>query len=1075
MLRRCFVILALATVFTPLLTANDKPADPAADSLFKGITFRSIGPAAGGRICRVAGVPGDPLVYYAATASGGVWKSTDGGIKWKPIFDDQPVSSTGSIAVAPSAPYTVYVGAGEANIRGNVQAGNGIYKSTDGGKTWAHVWKQVGQIGTITVHPTNPDICFAAVLGHAFGPNGERGVYRTLDGGKTWKQVLFKDRDTGASDVCFDPSNPTIVFAGLWQARRRPWELTSGGPGSGLYVSRDGGDTWTQLGPFPRDKYEEKTPGKGLPEGPWGKVGVAVAPSDGDRVYAVIEAEDGGLYRSDDGGQTWSLASGDRKLRQRAWYYSTITVDPKNADVVWCPQVQMLRSIDGGHSFGMVTGMYHGDNHDMWIDPQNPRRMIIGNDGGVNLSTNGGRTWFAPPLPISQFYHINVDTRTPYHISGTMQDIGCAAGPSNSLNFAGIRLADWYSVGGGETGYTLHDPKDPNIVYAGEYAGIITRYDHRLRQARNVSIYPDNPSGHGAEDMKYRFRWPAPIAGSPHDPKAIYHAGNVLFKSTDGGQTWATLSPDLTRNDKSKQKWSGGPITGDNTTAEFYCTISAVAESPKRKDLIWVGSDDGLLHLTRDGGKSWANLTDKLPPFPEWGTIKMIEPSRFDAGTAYVVIDAHLLDDTHPYLFRTNDYGQTWQVMSDGLPQDIYLHAVREDPAKQGLLLLGTERGVNYSTDGGVTWHPLKLNLPTVAIHDMVVKDNDLILGTNGRSIWVLDDLSPLRALTAEIKDRGAHLFEPEPAVRWAYHGPITGHDYAAGENPPVGAVLHYYLKKKPKDAMRLEIRDARDNLVTTLIPKKEEKKSKEGAEDDDDEVDDGRRPVLPAEPGVHRVAWPLTHDGAKPIKKALVDMGDPTAGIQVNPGTYTLKLVVDGESLTTKLLVKPDPRAKVSANDLEAQQQFAMTLRSDLNTLSATVERLRLVRKQLADRNQLLNDVEKAKPLVAKSKKLIETLDALEGRLHNPKAQITYDILAMKGGAKLYSRLSLLYALAIDAAGAPTQGMRDVYADLEKELKECTQAWADVVKKDLPAMNRTAKRNDWPVIFVPPMKEAKP
>ncbi|HET9226765.1 MAG TPA: glycosyl hydrolase, partial [Thermoanaerobaculia bacterium] len=616
----------------------------------EGLKYRAIGPAWGGRVSRAQGVPGDPLIYYAATASGGVWKSSDGGFNWRPVFDEQPISSIGSIAVAPFDPNVVYVGSGEANIRGNVAAGNGIYKSTDAGKTWTHVWKQEGQIGTMAVHPRNPDIAFAAVLGHAFGPNPERGIYRTRNGGRTWEQVLKKDQDTGASDVAIDPSNPNVVFAGLWQARRRPWEMTSGGPGSGLWVSRDGGDNWTQL----------KAGEKGLPEGIWGKIGVAVAPSDGRRVYALIEAEKGGLFRSDDGGESWSLATRSRELRQRAWYYTTVTVNPGNPDEVWVPNVPMLKSIDGGKTFKQLS-LAHGDHHDLWIDPKNPKRMIGATDGGVDVSIDGGESWNAAVLPLGQFYHITVDNRVPFRVSGALQDIGTAQGPSNSLNARGITNADWYGVGGGEAGWVESDPSDPNIVYAGEYLGIMTRYDHRTGEARNVSAWPDNPSGWAGKDMVYRFQWTAPIHISPHDPKTVYHGANVLFRTRDGGQSWEVISPDLTRDDESKQQWSGGPITGDNTGVETYCTIFVVAESPKEKGLIWAGSDDGLVHLTRDGGGKWENLTKNIPGIPDWGTVSMIEPSRFDAGTAYLVVDAHRLDDMRPYLWKTSDYGKSWK------------------------------------------------------------------------------------------------------------------------------------------------------------------------------------------------------------------------------------------------------------------------------------------------------------------------------------------------------------------------------------------------------------------------------
>ncbi|HEX9426907.1 MAG TPA: glycosyl hydrolase, partial [Candidatus Polarisedimenticolia bacterium] len=750
------VLLLSLTVSAPALRAAEEAEAPSkGPAELKGMTFRLVGPHVGGRVARVAGVPGNPLVAYAATASGGVWKTDDGGVKWKPIFDDQPVASIGSIAVAPSNPAVIYVGSGEANIRGNVAAGNGIYKSTDGGKTWAQVLKQEGQIGSIVVHPSNPDIAFAALLGHAFGPNPERGVYRTKDGGKSWQQVLKKDADTGASDVCIDPSNPNILFAGLWQARRRPWEMTSGGPGSGLYLSRDGGDSWTQL------------TGKGLPEGIWGKVGVAVAPSDSRRVYALIEAEKGGLFRSDDGGDSWELASGHHGLRQRAWYYTTLTVDPGNPDVVWFPQVSLLRSIDGGRTIKQVKGPHHGDHHDIWIDPRNVRRVIDGNDGGIDLSWNGGESWATPPLPIGQFYHVAADNSVPYRVSGAMQDIGTASGPSNSLDAGGIAPGHWHGVGGGEAGFTVPDPSDPNIVYAGEYFGVITRYDHRTGLTRNVSIYPDNWSGHGAEADRIRFQWTAPIAISPHDPKVIYHAGNILFRTGDGGQTWAAISPDLTRNDRSKQKWSGGPITGDNTGVEWYCTIFAVAESPRQKGLIWAGTDDGLVQMTRDGGEHWTNLTPNVKGIPDWGTVSLIEPSPFDAGTAYLVVDAHRLDDMRPYLWKTADYGKSWKSLTAGLPAGIPLHAVREDPKHRGLLYLGTERGVSFSRDDGATWQTLGLNLPTVAVHDLVVKDNDLVLGTHGRGIWILDDLTPIRDWSKEIAGRPVHLFAPAPAIRW--------------------------------------------------------------------------------------------------------------------------------------------------------------------------------------------------------------------------------------------------------------------------------------------------------------------
>jgi len=1042
----------------PASKSAAQPAGPAGLQDPPGIgalKYRSIGPAWGGRVARSTGVPGDPRIYYAATASGGVWKSEDGGLSWKSVFDDQPISSIGSIAVAPSNPNVVYVGSGEANIRGNVAAGNGIYKSTDGGKTWSHVWKQEGQIGTMAVDPRNADVAFAAVLGHAFGPNPERGVYRTADGGKTWKQVLKKDADTGASDVALDPSNPQIVFAGLWQARRRPWELTSGGPGSGLYVSRDGGDTWKQL------------TGNGLPEGTWGKIGVAVAPSDGRRVYALIEAEKGGLYRSDDGGENWSLASGSREVRQRAWYYSTLAVNPANPDEIWFPQVPLLKSIDGGKTLQHVQGTHHGDMHDAWIDPKNPKRIIVSNDGGVDISFNGGESWFAPPLPIGQFYHVSVDTRVPFHVAGALQDIGTAQGPSNSLGSGGIRNTDWHRVGGGEAGWVVSDPTDPNIVYAGEYLGYISRYDHRTGDSRNVSPWPDNPSGWAAEKMAYRFQWTAPIAVSPHDPKTLYYGGNVVFRTRDGGQTWTALSGDLTRNDKSKQQWSGGPITGDNTGVETYDTVFVLAESPVQKGAIWAGSDDGLIHVSRDDGATWTNVTSNIPGIPEWGTVSMIEPSHFDAGTAYLTVDAHRLDDTKPYIWKTADFGRTWKRLEKGLPSDIYLHSVREDPTAKGTLYLGTERGVAFSTDDGATWRSLKLNLPTVAVHDLQVKDNSLVLATHGRSMWIFDDLPLGRALSPQATGAGPHLFAAPDAVRWSVAR--TQRDLFRGANPPAGAVFYYWLKdeiKGPDRDITLDILDAKGTVVNTLSSKpKELTGSTEYAEDEKEALE---AYTAPKKAGVQRAVWDLTWAGAEMIPNAKLDSGYPLIGPMALPGTYTARLTVDGKTQQVPFKILPDPRATASPQDMEEQLRFSLQVRDEVTRLTRTVLKLQSVRKQLANRNDLLKGNAQADALVKSSQDLITKLDDLEARMHNPKAEITYDVLAMKGGAKLYSRLAPLFDTANSGSGAPTQGMRQVLAAQSKELDGYTAELQGLLDKDLAALNQTAGQLGVPTIYIP-------
>jgi photosystem II stability/assembly factor-like uncharacterized protein len=1059
---RLSVALVLLLLAAPALAAPPKkPADSPANQgglqdppELKSLKYRSIGPAWGGRVSRVAGVPGDPSVYYAATASGGVWKSADGGLSWKPIFDEQPISSIGSIAVAPSDPNVVYVGSGEANIRGNVAAGNGIYKSVDAGKTWTHVWKQEGQIGQMVVHPTNPDVAFAAVLGKAFGPNPERGIYRTTDGGKSWQQVLKKDADTGASAVTFDPSNPQVLFAGLWQARRRPWELTSGGPGSGLYVSRDGGDTWKQL------------TGNGLPEGIWGKIGIAVAPSDSRRVYALIEAEKGGLFRSDDGGENWTLASGNRELRQRAWYYSTLTVSPANPDEIWFPQVPLIKTIDGGKTLTHVEGAPHGDHHDIWIDPKNAKRLIGADDGGVYISINGGETFLNPALPIGQFYHVSADTRVPFRVAGAMQDIGTAQGPSNSLGGAGIRNTDWYRVGGGEAGWVVSDPADPNVVYAGEYLGYLSRYDFRTGESRNVSPWPENPSGHGGEDMRYRFQWTAPIAVSPHDPKVVYYGGNVVFRTADGGQTWQVISPDLTRNDKSKQKWSGGPITGDNTGVETYCTVFVIAESPRQKGLIWAGSDDGLVHVTEDGGKNWRNITANIPGLPEWGTVDMIEPSPHDADTAYLVVDAHRLDDDRPYLWKTADRGRTWKRIDGGLPRDIYLHSVREDPARRGFLYVATERGVAFSPGDGGTWRSLDLNLPTVAVHDLVVKDDSLVLATHGRSIWILDDLAVVRdPVPAQAKTSGVYLYPPPEAIRWARWARRPG-DTFSGQNPPNGALIYYWLDKEPKGDLTLEVLDSAGTVVRTLSSKPPEPTG--SSEYVEEERKGLAELALPKKEGVQRAVWDLGWQGAEMIPGGILDAGYPAFGPRALPGKYTLRLTVDGKMVTAPLTVKPDPRLPVAEADLDEQLRLALQVRDAITRLTRDVVRLRTVKRQLAERNELLAKDDKAKPLVDSSKQLIAKLDEVEGRLHNPKAQVTYDVLAMQGGSKLYSRLAPFQDWVTEGDGPPTQGAKEVFAGQLKELEGYESELSSLLDKDLPALNQTATQLGVPVVWVP-------
>jgi photosystem II stability/assembly factor-like uncharacterized protein len=1077
------LLLILATLAPPARAGADESRD--GTDVFKRLKYRLVGPSVGGRVSRACGIPGDPTTYYAACSMGGVWKSTDGGHSWKPIMDDQPVSSIGSIAVAPSDPSVVYVGSGEANIRGNVEQGNGIYKSVDAGKTWKHVWKALGQIGTLIVHPKDPDVAYAAVFGKAFGPSEDRGVYRTTDGGKTWQRVLYVDKDTGASDVCLDPKAPKVLFAGTWQARRFPWGLTSGGPGSGLYVSRDGGDSWTQLVAPPLADDEEagkpapdgKKYAKGLPRGTWGKVAVQVAPTDGRRVYALIEADKGGLFRSDDGGDTWKLVNDHRALRQRAWYFTHLTVDPTNPDVVWVPQVPLLRSIDGGYTFHRPPepGPHHGDHHDLWVDPANPKRIVSSNDGGVDISHNGGETWFAPPLPICQLYHVDVDNARPYHVLCTMQDIGTGRGPSNSLNKSGIRLSDWHVVGGGEAGHIVADPSDDDVVYAGEYGGYLSRYDHRTRQHRSIGAYPFNPSGLGAEDLKYRFQWTAPILVSPHDPKAVYHAGNVLFRTRDGGQTWDKVSPDLTRDDRSKQKRSGGPITGDNTGAEVYCTIFAVAESPAEKGVLWAGSDDGLVHVSRDDGKNWANVTANIKGLPEWGTVRCIEPSPSDAGTAYVVVDAHRLDDTKPYLWKTDDFGKTWKNLAEKLPQDVYLHVVRRDPKKGRLLYLGTETGVRYSADDGATWRPLQLNLPTVAVTDMKVKGDDLVIGTNGRSAWILDDLTPVREMSDEVAQADVHLFSVQPAVQWHVSRKLDEKFFGKGfENPPPGALVTYHLKKGTRREVRLDIFDDKGVKVRTLTSKEEDPPLRP-VPDEGDYSKPRPKPVrLSAEPGLQRVFWDLRHEGAELIKSAKIDSGYPEVGPLVLPGKYTLKLTAEGKTVTREVEVRPDPRSRLPREALAEQAALALKARDDINRLTRIVTRLHSLKEQIEGRAGLLKENNGAEGLLKDDKAVLARLGALEEKLHNPRAKITYDILAQPGGAKLYSQLAFVLEQLKAGEGAPTQGVKEQYDEQSQRLDDCEKEWKQLLDRDVARLNEAAKGLKVPALIVPQVEAGR-
>jgi photosystem II stability/assembly factor-like uncharacterized protein len=1011
----------------------------------QGMKYRLIGPFRGGRSLTAAGVPGDPNIYYFGSTGGGVWKSTDGAITWKPVFDKEKSSAIGSIAIANSDPNIIYAGTGEACIRGNAAQGDGIYKSVDAGKSWKNVGlKDSRAVGKLIIHPTNPDIVFVAALGHPYGPNPERGIFRTLDGGKAWQKVLFVDENTGGVDVTFDPHNPHILFASMWQVRRQPWTLTSGGPGSGLYRSTDGGDTWKKLDD------------EGLPEGPYGKIGVAVA-ANSTRVWALIEAKQGGLYRSDDGGDTWQLINPDDRFTQRAWYYMHIVADPRDANTVYILNVDFHRSTDGGHTFNKIK-LPHGDNHGLWIDPLNPKRMIQSDDGGATVTLDGGDHWTPENnQPTAQFYHVIADTRFPYYLYGSQQD-NSSVGISSRGSEGNIDRQDWYPVGGGEAGYIAPDPRDPLVVYAGDYQGQLTRFDKHTGQLRNITVQPVISDGKGAAGLDHRFQWTAPLLISPHDPDTLYHAGERIFKTTDGGSHWEAISPDLTRNDKSKQQPSGGAITIDDTGTEYYDTVFAVAESPIEKGLIWAGSDDGLIHVTRDGGKNWTDITPPAAIFPEWSKISQIDASPRDAGTAWIAVDRHANDDIKPYIYATADYGKTWKKIVNGIPDGSFVRAVREDPKRKGLLFAATETGVFVSKDAGATWASLQLNLPTVPVHDLVVKDNDLLLATHGRSFWILDDITPLRAATPESDKADFWLYPPATALR--VHMPSSEPSSTAGENPPSGAIIYAYTKAKPKDA-KLEILDAAGKVIRTYSSAV----TKETDEQLDPE-DEKPKKQLELKAGLNRMVWDLRYESAPNIPNYyLYSYEDGAKGPLAVPGRYQARLTVDGRTLTAPVEVQLDPRLKVPPEDLEKQFTTMIEIRDQLTRVYRVANQVIDLRAQLADMKKRV-DAEKAKPLLVEAQALDEKLGALQDRLINLNVRANED--SLKYGMGEDGSLAILSMIVGgDADAAPTESAIAQLAKVKAEVDGYTNRWTSLVTNDLPKVQQAAERQNLHVLIL--------
>lgn len=1041
MARTVAVMLAL---WIPLGALAAEATDP-----LKGLGYRQIGPNINGRVTQASGVEGDPYTWYLAAAQGGVWKSSDGGHHWDPIFDEMPSQSVGALAVAPSDPNVIYVGGGEGNIRGNVQPGAGLFVSTDAGRTWQHTLKLRAAIGQIAVDPDNSDVAYAAVLGSPFKAGKERGIYRTQDSGQTWDAVLTVDADTGASDVSIDVNNPRIVWAGTWQTRRTPWGLHSGGAGSGLWRSTDGGSTWTRW----------KAGEHGLPKGDWGKVGVAVSPADGDRIYALIEAEDGGLYRSDDGGQQFTRVNDHWALRQRAWYYSTITADPDDPDIAWFPQVRMLRTRDGGKTLEVVEGFAHGDHHDVWIDPSDSNRVIAAHDGGVDLSVDGGGHWHNPALPLGQFYNIDVDQRVPYHVGGTLQDMGTASGPALSLAGDGSALADWRYVGGGEAGDFRYDLEIPGLVYAGEYGGYLSRYAEGSGQYRNISAKPENPSGIPPKEQAQRFQWTAPIELSPHDPATIYHGANVLYRSRDRGETWTAISGDLTRNDKSKQEWSGGPITGDNTGVEIYGTLFAIDESPLTRGEIWTGSDDGLIHVSRDDGASFTPVTPK--DLPADATIESLRASRHQAGRVYAVAHRYRLGDDRPFVYVSEDYGQRWRSLTATLPADMPTFSIVEDEQDPRTLYLGAERALYVSTDGGAHWREVQLNLPRVAVTDLEAAHGDLIIGTRGRVMWAFDQVSLLKQALAR-EGESAWLAPTARGTRWRQEGRWSESD--GSSNPPYGALISYYLPKAVEGELTLRILGADGLLVRVLSSKP---LPPDGVVGDADGPSEAPKPALETSAGWHRVSWDLRHQGAQ-LLEAKIDAGAPNVGPLAVPGQYRAELNGAGATLSTTIDVLADPRSPADAAALQANLDFGLQLRGELDRTHAGIEWLRAARAQASDLRKRLGEEARYSAVVQACEAVIADADRIEGQLHNPEAKVVYDILRGPRGARLYSQLAPLYSWSQDSDLAPTAAMRERHAALAAELAEREAAIAAMHQGSIQTLEAAVTAAALPRLILP-------
>ncbi len=1003
----------------------------AQDPIVKAQNFRLVGPFRGGRAAAGVGSYSESNTFYMGSTGGGVWKTTDAGTNWKNISDGYFGGTIGAIAIAPSNESIVYVGEGENSMRGNVSEGlEGLWKSTDDGKSWKNMGlKEARHIVRLIVHPKNPDIVWAAVMGHLFGPNENRGVFKSTDGGATWKKVLYVNPQTGASDLIIDPSNPDVLYAGTWQLLRTPYSLESGGEGSSMYKSTDGGETWTNI-----------KNNKGLPKGVWGIVGIGIAKSNTDKLYALVENKDGGLFMSDDAGKTWELVTNDNNIRQRAWYYSKVFIDPTDENKIYCPNVNFMVSSDGGKTFkGVATP--HGDHHDLWIDPKNPKRMIVLDDGGAQVSLDGAKSWSTVNnQPTVQTYRLSTDNSFPYRILGAQQD-NSAYRIKSSTYGAFIGESDFEVTAGGESGYIVADPTNPDIVYGGSYGGLINRYDHKTGEMRVINVWPDNPMGAGAEAMKYRFQWNAPIFFSPHNPKKLYTAGNRLFATENEGASWTNLSPDLTTNDAVKQKSSGGPITQDNTGVEYYCTIFTAAESPLEKDLLWTGSDDGVIQVSKDGGANWKNVTPKdAPKWMMWNRVE-IDPTR--KGTAYFAGTRYKLDDFAPYIYMTTDYGETWEKITNGINPMHFTRAIVASPNKPGVLFAGTEYGLYVSINDGKSWEPFQLNLPITPVTDLLIRNNNLIVATQGRSVYVLDDISFVENFQAAAATKVfpiANTYRVPPQIGGRRRRAASSVPANVGINPTKGVIIKYWLaSSNDSTQVDIAIMDDQKKVIRTYSSK-----DKGGPE---------------TEAGFQQFAWNMYHKELEQPESTLILWNGSTSPVLAAPGKYTAKVTINKVAVEMPFEIIADPNFKVSNEDLKVQEQFLLQVAGSFEEIMKTLKGIKEIRAQIGTLQKKTKDSSFQK----QAKEVLASLTAVEEALHQTKAKSGQDVLNFP--IRLDDKMAGIFESAAAGYVAPTKQVKETYTELKAQTEVQLKKFETIKQEGVKALNDSVHKLAIPVI----------